>query len=357
MTRNARMVAFPARSTSLAGPTHLTKHFETGLRRSPMIRAQIVSVLMARIAELGLDPWDLLRAQGIEPGALSQTYAVVDLRRYVALFEAAAELSQNDRLGFEMGLALRPEQIGPLGLLFVLLPTLRDALREFGRLLSALQSETSVALASTDGESEFSYRIDAAAIWPRRQDTEFTFGLLLAFSRVRRGSKWTPRQVEFEHSASTGANVLRRRFGCPVLYEQPTNRMLLDDFGLDVEIDNVNKALIEVLRQHLLDLIGEAPVRGPLIGDVTRATFACMAVGSASLTDVAGRLGLSARSLQRALHAEGWTFRKLLDGCRSDLAGTLDANGTVPRNVVAHRLGYTDATSLSRSRRRWTKLA
>lgn len=334
--------------------SHLTKHFETGAQRQPVIRAQIVALLATRLALLGLDVRDLLRDQEIEAGLLQQRHGIVDLRRYIALFEAAALRSGNHQLGFDMGLSCRPEQIGPLGLLFVLLPTLREAMLAFGSLLSALQSETSAVLQSSNGDAHYSYRIDANTIWPRRQDSEFTLGILVAFSRARLGANWTPRQVEFEHPASPAAGVIRRKLGCPVLYEQPLNRIVFDPADLDVRLSNVNTALIDVLQQHLVDLIGEDGSTGPWIKDVAKATHGCLSEGRPCLDCVAQRMGTSGRSLQRGLRLEGWTFRRLLDHCRSELVETLRTSGRLSREATAQKLGYADATSLSRSRRRWT---
>jgi AraC-like DNA-binding protein len=64
-------------------------------------------------------------------------------------------------------------------------------------------------------------------------------------------------------------------------------------------------------------------------------------------------LGLARRTMTRRLAATGTSFRELLDGELRQRAARLSEAGDISAAEIAERLGYADATSFSRSRRRW----
>ncbi len=73
----------------------------------------------------------------------------------------------------------------------------------------------------------------------------------------------------------------------------------------------------------------------------------------ATMAGVAGALGMSVRTLDRRLAAEGTGFRRLLDEVRCSLAERLLHRGSMGVEDVAARLGYADATAFTRAFRRW----
>ena len=60
---------------------------------------------------------------------------------------------------------------------------------------------------------------------------------------------------------------------------------------------------------------------------------------------VAAGLGVSERTLRRRLASDGTSFQTLLDQVRSALARQLLDSGALGVEEVAHRLGYSDASS------------
>ncbi|MDN6872220.1 AraC family transcriptional regulator, partial [Pseudomonas citronellolis] len=70
--------------------------------------------------------------------------------------------------------------------------------------------------------------------------------------------------------------------------------------------------------------------------------------------EVAQRLGLSERTLQRRLAAEGQRFQPLSDGIRLRLAERLLLESRMDLNGVAQCLGYAEAASFCRAFQRWT---
>jgi AraC-like DNA-binding protein len=68
---------------------------------------------------------------------------------------------------------------------------------------------------------------------------------------------------------------------------------------------------------------------------------------------VARRLGMSSRSLQRFLAAEGTSFHKLLDDTRRSLAEQYLRDSDLQVAQLASVLGYTAHSTFTRAFRRW----
>ena len=91
------------------------------------------------------------------------------------------------------------------------------------------------------------------------------------------------------------------------------------------------------------------------IGHSVRLLVAAMAGDPpVTMARIADAAAMSTRSLQRALHAEGTSFRAIVDAVRREqaLRRLPAANGPLSR--VAHDTGYAAQSSLSRAVRRWT---
>lgn len=82
--------------------------------------------------------------------------------------------------------------------------------------------------------------------------------------------------------------------------------------------------------------------------------LALMGAGAVSIEDVASAANMRPRTLQRRLAAANIAFSDLLDETRRDLALRLLGSDTLSVAEVAERLGYANASALSRAVRRWT---
>lgn len=339
----------------MSGPRlpRLTKSYESSLQPAATIRSSVLLVVVDALERLRLGTGGLLARHGLSRSILDDPYDPVSLRHYVAFFEDAARESGNLLLGIRLGEAIRPEDLGPIGVLFTMMPTLRTAIESFGRYFPALQGSTRLGLVGDRDGTWFDYRIDDPLIWPRRHDAEFTLALVCALTRSRLGRAWAPEEVHFEHSAPARAEGIARFFGTIVRFEQPLNRLLIRPEDLDAALASANPAAIAIVEQHLTDLIGDT-IPQPLAQAATAAVARCMKQGKVGLERVAIRLGLEPRTLQRRLRAEGLTFRELVEHVRRREATALLRHGHMSLSAVARGLGYADVATMSRAFRNWT---
>jgi len=104
------------------------------------------------------------------------------------------------------------------------------------------------------------------------------------------------------------------------------------------------------LRRRLSELTVEAST-----GERVRsALLELLPAGEGTMQGVAGRLGVSTRTLQRRLKAEGTTFQELLGTVREGLARHYLATSRMPAAEISFLLGYGDPNSFYRAFHGWT---
>jgi len=76
-----------------------------------------------------------------------------------------------------------------------------------------------------------------------------------------------------------------------------------------------------------------------------------------TIGDMAHRLGIPVRTLQRRLKESGLSYSGLVEQTRHELACRLLDNPNAKTSAVARALGYNDPSSFSRAFRRWTGMS
>ncbi len=104
------------------------------------------------------------------------------------------------------------------------------------------------------------------------------------------------------------------------------------------------------LNKRLKDLTHEASFQER----VRACLIEILASGQTSMEDVASRLAVSSRTLQRRLQAEGTSFQAVLDGLREELALRYLTNSEYSSGQIAFLLGYEEPNSFYRAFRAWT---
>jgi hypothetical protein len=127
------------------------------------------------------------------------------LSRYVAMFEDMALRLGDPLLGARLGQAMRAVDLGPAGMLVARSRSVMVALERLTRFVSSFQPGTQAGLKRCDDLVTWTYRLSDAAIWPRRQDAEFTVASTLRLIHAAFSPDWRPLMVQFEHAAASPA--------------------------------------------------------------------------------------------------------------------------------------------------------
>ncbi|PVX30847.1 AraC family transcriptional regulator [Sphingomonas pokkalii] len=331
-------------------------------REQATIRLLFLSALIDALPDVGARIEPLLRDHGFLLAQMATPYERAPLHRYIALLEKAAERFDRPFLGLEMGTRFGLAELGPFYALLRAAGTLRGAFALLALFQSRLQTRTLFDPVIDEEVTTYSYRIEDPAIWPRRQDAEFTMAGMTTLARQLVNARWAPVAVHFEHAVKGREAELARTFRAPVHGGRIANQLVIRNCDLDRPFPNAvpteDGKLRAILEVHLLDLIGADPA--PSTSLVAQAVelierrLGRMHVDCASL---AAEFGLSERSFRRRLMEEGTSFRALLQAARQARACAMLRASDMPIAEAAQQLGYSDTATFSRAFKDWTGMS
>ena len=328
---------------------------QTGGRQSvTYIRVAALTPFIEHLQNAGVSPATLLDRHAIPSSQLGDPYALIPLHHFVAFLEDAAAATGDDAFGAKLGAHLKPADIGPMGILFSVSPTIHIALQRIARLANSLQGATNSGVVEEEGTLTWSYALTDRTIWPRRQDAEYSMAATCELVRSCFRANINPLEVHFEHERPARIEPLKRIFRAPILFSQSSNRLIYDVEETDRVYRSEDKFLIATLERHLADLISEMKPEDGVSEKVTFLIQLYLGRRPVTTTFLAQELGMSLRTLQRRLDDEGTSVRALMRKHRSELAsGLLERAGTRAANV-ALALGYADGAAFSRAFKDWT---
>jgi AraC-like DNA-binding protein len=186
-----------------------------------------------------------------------------------------------------------------------------------------------------------------------RLSHETALAQLVGSIRQLCGRTVTPSYVGFQHSAPKVKEPHRSFFGCEIDFDAPFDRVVLARDPFELEPRGANAAIWSWLSTQAdaeLAKLAPRPLAQRVREEIGRA-LTLEAV--ASMTSVAATLGVSERTLRRALAAGGVTFRTLTDEARRDIAKTMLGREGTTITRVALEAGFADPSAFTHACRRW----
>lgn len=189
---------------------------------------------------------------------------------------------------------------------------------------------------------------------PPYRASEMTVAILVARFRAGTDGGFRPAFVCLRDAMPKAGAVHEPLLGVPVRYASPMAAVVVPEAMWRLRLRGADDYL-QALLTETADQLGVSAQELPTLTVAIRARLRDeLANGRCDAAHMAKLLGLSERTMQRALSREACTFSGLVDDFRRDEALRLVGDPDVPLVEVASRLGYGEQTSLTRAFRRWT---
>ncbi|MBR0873182.1 AraC family transcriptional regulator ligand-binding domain-containing protein [Bradyrhizobium tropiciagri] len=295
-----------------------------------------------------------MSAAGLAIGDLEDPKRRIDARAQARILELAAGELQDDCFGFHLAQGF---ELGEIGLLYYVMASsehLTDALRIVSR-YSAINNE-GVRL-RTSLEHGFGIQFDYVNIERSsdRHHAEFWLLTLLRICRALTGGRLAPTQIKLKHYRRETPPDVRSQLGCDIDFAADRDELLfpaqigaLPVVGAD---SHLNRMLLHYADEALKS---RASRRASLQSRVEDQIAQLLPHGRANAAEVARRLGMSRRTLARALSSEGLSFSAVLEGFRTALARHYLEDVELPISQIAWLLGYSEVSSFTHAFVRWT---
>lgn len=230
--------------------------------------------------------------------------------------------------------------------------TLREALGRVVRVFRALAECIDFDFVEEGDRALFVHREVARPRFSARLAETF-FAMVAHRCRTYLGGAFTLLEARFIHPHEDAHPELARVLGIEPKFAAEYDALVFPRECLDRPLCTADRLASDVLDRTFQDLERQV-ARVSLPTRVLDALRPALARGDARLDYVAKGLGLSGRTLQRRLEAEGSSFHMLLEQCRKEQALALLTDRDMPVKAVSLALGYADPSIFFRAFRRWT---
>jgi len=322
-----------------------------------MTMGQITSLYVHKVvsqASAGVETKDLVEALGLVSDAPVDPGRMVLSSDYYKFF---ASLEERDPTGVELplriGRAMRCDEYGAFGLAWKSAPDLRGSYvrsERYGRVLGS--AEAYYLEPHADGVF---YSLEKSGDGSRGMilSNEASLAAVAAISQEVSSVAFSPRAVHFKHAPRGDVSIHEAHFGCPVYFGSERDALLVSDAMLAAPNKLGDKTIAEFFDRHLDKELAQVADHSDLEQRVRMAVADKLSEGVPSISEIAANLGMSARTLQRRLSAEGQSFQGLVDLARQNLAKQLLRDTHYSLVEVAFLTGYSEQSAFTRAFRRW----
>ena len=280
--------------------------------------------------------------------------ADVSAANYLALL-ARGCVHAGPLFGWRLGQSVKPTTFGVNGILLLACTTLGEALAQVLRFESLVHDLGRSELALQGDHAVYTWRNDCTGHPAAAALSESVFAGILTCAQWLLGRPLGAFDLEFtHHSDADSAAVITQACGGTLRWGAAVNRAIFPAALLDWPLPQANQGLLPLLQRHADALLqARHPRDAGIAAQVRRSISARLGRGPLKLSDVAGDLCLSTRTLQRRLAQAGLAFQGVLDATRHELACHYLRQSAMPLAELASLLGFQDAPAFHHAFKHW----
>ena len=324
--------------------------------RSGTILASLPRATYETLATYQVNAAALATEAGLDIEKLTADIGRVSEAAVLRFVRLALEATGDPCLGLTVAGHARPTTFSAMGFSWLASPTLRDVFLRLVRYHRLLLTGNSVRFEWNDEHGSLRLHYGAMDDQVNAFRADASFAVMTRWCRDLAQSDFSPARIEFRHDDHGQSHRYQDLFQAPIEFEAEIDCLYLPTSALDEVLPGANQALA-VDADRIIEGYIAALEESNVATEVRRHLLDLLPQGESSTDEIARRLHMSRRTLQRHLTDEGHTFRALVDETRKALAIEFVRDGKHPLIDVAFRLGFSDQSSFSKAFRRWTGMS
>ncbi len=301
------------------------------------------------LAAFGISAEEALRRAGVPEDTFAHETPTMTGEGYFSFMEAVGELAPDRNAAVKMASAEGIEQFSPPIFASYCAADGRHCIERLGRYKRLI------------GPMEFIVQEDGGALSVEMTcgDAELTmpaflveveFAFLVNLLRTATKKHIVPVFASMQEVPADEA--FAEYLGC-VIAAAPRNILGFSSEDMEVPFVSHNDAMWSYFEPELGRRLAELEADESFSARVRSALVEALPAGECSADDIARRLGVSRRTLQRRLSEEGTTFQKQLNHTRELLAKHYLSTTVMGTDEIAYLLGYLELNSFLRAFSSW----
>lgn len=275
----------------------------------------------------------------------------VSVHQQLSMLREASECARDPLMAVRVGLGLHPTSYGIAGLALLSSASLRQALQIVIEFAPLLCLKVRVDLEQSGGEARLVLK-DCFDLTPRFLQLCLQLEAAKLCTLIRDLSGRRVSRVEFSGPGEL-CPQLEKLLGAPVLCGKATNCVSFDSALLDEPLPQADATTHRSCLRSCNELISTLRRCDEIRRRVRRMVLSASGAVP-TLSQVAGRLFLSTRTLRRRLEDAQTSYQEIVGETRRDLAVGYLTQTTLSTGAIAEILGYSDTANFRQAFKRWT---
>lgn len=298
------------------------------------------------LARLGIDIDRLIAPTGVTRADLENPDAIIPLSVCAAIFARVREQPiKNVALKLAVGTPLGANP--PLDYLIASADSVGQGLERLSRYLPLVNPAVRVRLESAGDPMRVIVESPGDEF-----GAEFTVAMTILRLREETEGKLQVLHASFAHEPDD-VNELAKVLGCPVHARASWTGVTLSREACRLPLRRRDPGLGAWLERQAAATLARQPQGSGITFEVRRLLAASIPANTIDIADIARKLAMTARTLQRRLAREGTSFEKLRDLTRKSAAEAYLADPALSIGEVTYLLGYAEPTAFHRAFKRW----
>jgi AraC-like DNA-binding protein len=296
----------------------------------------------------------LAQRAGITRKQFEEPSLRIPVERQITFLDLVAERLPDDFLGFHLASAIDLRELGLLYYVLASSDTLGDALRR-GQRYCSIQNEGVLVKYRDDGPVVVSLHYNAVRRLTDRHQIEFFVTTIVRLCRQLVAWRLNPIRVKLTHRRTEVPGDVAACLGCEFVFGSEIDEIEYPPSSGRLPVASADGSLNRLLIKYCEEALSSRQLKARSWRLAVENTLApLLPHGQGRLSEVAARLGVGIRTLERRLAGEGVSFIDVLDGLRFELAKRYLHEPTLPISQIAWLLGYAGPSAFTHSFRRWT---
>ena len=320
----------------------------------PTAAGGIARAAFARAALSLPDVALLVKRAGMTPMQFSDPSLRIPVSHQITFLNLVAERLPDEFLGFHLAKEIDLRDLGLLYYVLASSATLGEAMKR-GQRYCSLQNEGVLMKYRGDGGVCISLHYTGVRRLGDRHQVEFFVTTIIRLCRQLVAWRLSPLRVKLAHRRTKVPDAMAACFGCEFVFGSDVDEIEYAASSARLPTASADSYLNKLLMKYCEEALSSRRLKATSWRLAVENTLVpLLPHGQGRLSDVAARLGVSIRTLERRLAEENASFLDVLDNLRFELAKRYLQEPNLPISEIAWLLGYADPSSFTHSFRRWS---
>lgn len=305
----------------------------------------------------GIEPKLLLNAANLPTSLLEEDSGRITGDEFQALLAKLLKVFPSPILGLLSGDHVQPSSYSILGYIVMSCTNLAEAISQIAPYEKLVGDMGTTQVLAYGDEIRLHWHCNYSHPQVREHMVDNVFASWIGFANwLTNDAAEHPIRVELQRAQPPLAYLAeyQKRWRCPVHFNQQHNCIVIHKSQLALPIRQGDPELKPALEQHAQNQLRRLQTPSSFTLKVANIIRQGLQFGSVHQDDIASKLTMSVRTLQRKLKEEGSHYQQILDKERQIRAEFLLSNSHYSLSEISHQMGFTETSSFSRSFKSWT---